>query len=176
MEKYYIPFTKVGSEMEKYWVDKGCNFLIVDDFDLDLLTFVNSYRTENNVDELQINENLNNAALGHAIDMLCNDYYSHISLIKTTPANRVVAAGYSFSHLFENLNKREVSNSRNLEDPLVIAEGSLKAWISSELHRLALQNSEVANLGAAAVCVIQTKNNIPQQKCLIVAEFAKPYK
>ncbi len=175
MEKYYLPYTRVGEDMVNYWTKKDCNFEVFIDFKSIMLEELNSFRAEKNLPGLHLNEELNKAALGHAVDMIYNDYYSHISLSDTTPANRVVSSGYSFKHLYEILNRREAISTQFVINSETIARDSIISWANSDTHYEPLVNSEVIDLGTAAVCRSNEIDNTPQQICVAVAEIAFPY-
>jgi uncharacterized protein YkwD len=72
-------------------------------FVADLQTLINKARTDSGLSALTVNEKLAAAAKAHAIDMVCNNYFSHLGLSGSTPETRVKAQGYTASLVLENL-------------------------------------------------------------------------
>ncbi|HEU0291699.1 MAG TPA: LysM peptidoglycan-binding domain-containing protein [Anaerolineales bacterium] len=72
-------------------------------FVTELQTLINKARTDSGLSALTVNENLTATAKAHAIDMVCNNYFSHLGLSGSTPETRVQAQGYSASLVLENL-------------------------------------------------------------------------
>lgn len=66
-----------------------------------LQTALNSQRTGDGLAALSPNTQLTTAARDHAIDMLCNNYFSNIGLDKSTPEERVTRAGFTGSGVAE---------------------------------------------------------------------------
>lgn len=81
----------------------ACSFDENAQFVTQLETLINDERTAAGVPALTVDEQLTEAARNHAIDMLCNDYLSHIALDGSTPEQRVEAAGFNASLVLENL-------------------------------------------------------------------------
>ena len=81
----------------------ACSFEENAQFVTQLETLINDERTAAGVPALTVDEQLTEAARDHAIDMLCNDYLSHIALDGSTPEQRVEAAGFNASLVLENL-------------------------------------------------------------------------
>jgi uncharacterized protein YkwD len=80
-----------------------CSFDENADFVTQLLTLINDERTGAGLPALTVNAQLATAAKDHAVDMLCNDYLSHISLDGSTPEDRVREAGFTASLVVEDL-------------------------------------------------------------------------
>ena len=72
-------------------------------FVTDLQNLINNARTSSGLSTLTVNEKLAAAAKAHAIDMVCNNYLSHLGLSGSTPETRVAAQGYTASVVAENL-------------------------------------------------------------------------
>jgi uncharacterized protein YkwD len=68
-----------------------------------LQTLINDERTAAGLPALTVNTQLANAAKNHAVDMLCNDYFSPVGLDGSTPEERLAEAGFSASLVVENL-------------------------------------------------------------------------
>jgi uncharacterized protein YkwD len=73
------------------------------EFVTQLQTLINDERTAAGLPALTVNTQLTEAARDHAVDMLCNNYLSHIGLDGSTPEERVQKAGFTASLVLENL-------------------------------------------------------------------------
>lgn len=80
-----------------------CSFEENADFVTQLQTLINDERTAAGLPALTVNTQLTTAAKNHAVDMLCNNYFSPVGLDGSTPEQRVEAAGFSASLVLENL-------------------------------------------------------------------------
>ena len=80
-----------------------CSFEENADFVAQLQTLINDERTAAGLPALTVNTQLATAAKNHAVDMLCNNYLSHIGLNGSTPEQRVQAAGFTASLVVEDL-------------------------------------------------------------------------
>ncbi len=78
-----------------------CTFQENNTFVTELQTLINNTRTSNNLSALSTNAQLTTAAKNHAVDMLCNNYFSDLGLDKSTPAERVAKAGFTASTVAE---------------------------------------------------------------------------
>ena len=81
----------------------ACSFDENAQFVTQLQTFINDERTGAGLPALTVNSQLATAAKNHAVDMLCNDYLSHVGLDGSTPEDRVQDAGFTASLVLENL-------------------------------------------------------------------------
>lgn len=68
-----------------------------------LQKLINDERAKAGAPALVINAQLNAAAKDHAVNMLCNNYLSHVGLDGSTPKDRVQKAGFTASLVVENL-------------------------------------------------------------------------
>jgi uncharacterized protein YkwD len=80
-----------------------CSFEENAQFVEQLQTLINDERTGAGLPALTVNPQLTTAAKDHAVDMLCNDYLSHIGLDGSTPEDRVREAGFTASLVVEDL-------------------------------------------------------------------------
>jgi uncharacterized protein YkwD len=80
-----------------------CSFDENAEFVTQLQTLINDERTGAGLPALTVNAQLTKAAKDHAVDMLCNNYLSHIGLNGSTPEKRVQAAGFTASLVLEDL-------------------------------------------------------------------------
>lgn len=107
----------------------------------ELQTLINDARTSNNLSALSVNAQLTAAAKNHAIDMLCNNYFSHIALDKSTPQERVSRAGFTASVVAENIYASLTG------DP----QAALDWWMSNPENREAILNANTTVMGIAYV-------------------------
>jgi uncharacterized protein YkwD len=86
---------------------------------------------------LSLNDQLQDAATGHARDMVQKNYFDHLSPEGGTPAERVSNAGYKGSFSAENLGKGYLR-----ADQVVVA------WKNSVSHCKAMMNANSKEAGA----------------------------
>ena len=86
------------------------------------------------------NTQLLQAARGHSTDMAQNNYFSHTSLDGRTLAQRVLATGYSYMALGENIAAGQTS-----------VESVMTAWINSPGHCQNLMSPAFRDIGVACV-------------------------
>lgn len=67
------------------------------------LTLINNYRSQNGLAPLQVDVELENAALWMSSDMAAKNYFSHTDSLGRSTAARLAAFGYSYSPWGENL-------------------------------------------------------------------------
>jgi len=80
------------------------------------------------------------AASGHSSDMAQNNYFSHTSLDGRTMARRVVATGYTYSALGENIAAGQST-----------VESVITGWTNSPGHCQNLMNPAFRDIGVACV-------------------------
>lgn len=90
------------------------------------------------VPALAWNAPLTEAAVGHAIDMAANNYFSHTSLDGRTFVARIAAAGYSGTSLAENI----AAGAANVD--AVISQ-----WLASSGHCANIMSASYQDFGAA---------------------------
>lgn len=105
---------------------------------------VNTERTANNVSALTPNQRLAAAARAHAVDMLCNNYFSHTGLNGSTPQTRVRTQGYTSTVVLEHLFARYPSSA---SDPLT----AFNWWMNNSQTRAEILNSAITEYGIAYV-------------------------
>lgn len=84
------------------------------------------------------NAQLTAAAAGHSHDMADNDYFSHTSLDGRSFVDRIVAAGYVYSTLGENIAAGSSSVS-----------GAMAQWLGSPGHCANIMNATFKDFGGA---------------------------
>jgi uncharacterized protein YkwD len=106
-----------------------------------VVALVNQQRRLNgcNVD-LTISAQLSAAALNHSRDMALNDFFGHDSSDQSTMVSRVVAAGYNYSMLAENIQAGAPSPQEVVNDPIM-------GWMQSPGHRANILNCNLHEIG-----------------------------
>jgi len=107
----------------------------------ELQTLINDARTDNSISALSVNTQLTTAAKNHAIDMLCNNYFSHVALDKSTPEERVSKAGFTASVVAENIYASRTA------DP----QAAFDWWMSKPENRENILNANTTVIGIAYV-------------------------
>jgi uncharacterized protein YkwD len=118
-----------------------CDFEENSAYVTELQTLINDARTDNNLSALSVNTQLTAAAKNHAIDMLCNNYFSHIALDKSTPQERVAKAGFTASLVAENIYASLTG------DP----QAAFDWWMSIPENREGILNANTTVVGIAYV-------------------------
>jgi uncharacterized protein YkwD len=118
-----------------------CSFQESNAIVTDLQTLLNNTRTSNNLTAFSTNAQLTAAAKDHAIDMLCNNYFSDIGLDKSTPAERVVRAGFTASDVAELI----------YASPTADARAALDWWMRNQQNKDALLRADFTAVGIAYV-------------------------
>jgi uncharacterized protein YkwD len=86
------------------------------------------------------NTKLLQSAKGHSADMAQNNYFSHTSLDGRTLSQRVLAAGYSYMAVGENIAAGQTT-----------VESVMTAWINSPGHCQNLMNPTFRDIGVACI-------------------------
>lgn len=108
----------------------------IPDFVQRVLDLTNQYRAANGIAPLQLNLELNAAALSHSQDMALQDYISHNGLNGSTMSSRMNQVGYISYYYGENVAAGDTT-------PEEVVQG----WISSPEHRANLLNSAFTEVG-----------------------------
>ena len=87
------------------------------------------------------NQKLNEAALAKVNDMFLNQYFEHVSLAGTGPAELVQSFGYDYIATGENLILGNFASEKEL----------VQAWMDSPGHRDNILNSRYTEIGVAIV-------------------------
>ena len=106
-----------------------------------LQILINSERTGDNLTALNTNAQLTTAAKNHAVDMLCNDYFSDIGLDKSTPEERAARAGFTGSSVTELIYASDTATPQEAFD----------WWISNSQNSEVLLRANSTVLGVAYV-------------------------
>ncbi|PIQ81472.1 MAG: hypothetical protein COZ34_03865 [Candidatus Pacebacteria bacterium CG_4_10_14_3_um_filter_34_15] len=106
-----------------------------------LYSLINSYRKENKLSPLQINQSLEISAKRKVADMIENDYFKHEDLNGVESWYMFKTAGYEYKTAGENL-------SSGANSPWKVFD----AWKNSELHNAQLLNDTYLDMGISADC------------------------
>lgn len=89
---------------------------------------------------LSWNDKLTQAATGHSVDMMSNNFFSHTGSNGSTLAQRIEAAGYSWSSIGENIAAGQTSIN-------TVVDG----WVASPGHCANIMNPQFQHVGVACV-------------------------
>ena len=107
---------------------------------------------------LRWNANLLQAAKGHASDMAANNYFSHTGQDGRSPDQRVLAAGYSYARMGENIAAGQTS-----------VESAMAAWIGSPSHCQNMMTPDFRDIAVACV-----RNDAARYHLYWVMEMGRP--
>lgn len=107
----------------------------------EVLDLVNKYRKENGIDELSAFSKLQDVAKLKAIDLVENEYFSHISERLGTPFEMLENNGVVYTIAGENLARGSS------------IEKVVEAWINSPLHRDNILEKKFEYTG---ICVVES--------------------
>lgn len=124
-----------------------------------LLNETNEARRQQNLTEVKLDEQLNEAAQLKAADMFEKQYWSHDAPDGTKPWKWLVDAGYGYSKAGENLAKN-----------FYTAEATVAAWLNSPGHRANVLEPDYTEVGfAVATGVLEG-----QTTTVVVALYGRP--
>ena len=126
-----------------------------------LLQATNQDRQDSRVADLRLNTQLSNAAQAKALDMVHNNYWSHVSPSGRQPWQFIAAAGYSFGAAGENL-----------EYGLGASSQVVAAWMGSSEHRANVLNAQFTDVGFGIANAPDFRGAGPQT--IVVAMYASP--
>jgi len=107
-----------------------------------LQTLINEERARTNLTSLTTNAQLAAAAKAHAVDMVCNNYFSHRGETNnSTPEQRVASAGFTASLVVETIYASETATPQE----------ALNWWLSQTEDKNGLLNSTATQVGIAYV-------------------------
>jgi uncharacterized protein YkwD len=121
-----------------------CSFDENAQFVTQLQTLITDERTTAGLPALTVNTQLSTAAKDHAVDMLCNDYLSHIGLDGSTPEDRVREAGFTASLVLEDLYALHPAYGGN-------PQSAFDWWMSDADSKADLLNANTTVVGIAYV-------------------------
>lgn len=100
------------------------------------IEYINQKRVEYGFDELIVDKNVSNVALGHCVDMAENNYISHEAPSGTTPFERLDMAGIYYNSACEIL----ASGFNNPKDVV-------ESWLNSPNLKTSILSSEFTHIG-----------------------------
>ena len=106
-----------------------------------LQTLINNVRTNNNQPALNTNAQLTTAAKNHAVDMLCNNYFSPIGLDRSTPEERAARAGFTGSNVNEFI----------YASPNATPQTAFDWWMENPQNNAAILSADSTAIGIAYV-------------------------
>jgi len=121
-----------------------CSFDENAEFVTQLQTLINDERTGAGLPALTVNTQLTTAAKNHAVDMLCNNYLSHVGLDGSTPEDRVREAGFTASLVLEDLYALHPAYGGN-------PQSAFDWWMSDADSKADLLNANTTVVGIAYV-------------------------
>ena len=124
-----------------------------------LLELTNKERVKMNLQPLQYNEKLADAAKGKAENMFSKNYWSHYGPAGETPWEFILGSGYQYEYAGENLAKN-----------FLFSDGIVEAWMDSETHKENILRSEYTDVGFAIVNGVLNG----EETTLVVQMFGKP--
>lgn len=108
----------------------------------ELQTLINNQRTSNGLSALTTSAQLTAAAKAHAVDMVCNNFFSHVSETNgSTPQQRVSTAGLTASTVVETI----------YAGPDATAQDALDWWVAHTQDNNAILNSNTTLIGISYV-------------------------
>ena len=105
---------------------------------------VNYQRAQAGVPALSASSALFTAARNHSQDMATNNFFSHTGSNGSSPFDRMLAAGFSFSAAAENIYAGSGSNNS--------ASAAVSGWMNSEGHRTNMLNPAYTHAGVGYWC------------------------
>jgi uncharacterized protein YkwD len=99
-------------------------------------TLTNTQRIAAGCPALAWNDTLAVVARAHSADMAVNSYFDHNNKAGLTPAQRVLAAGYSYTLTAENIAAGQPT-----------AQDVLTSWMNSAGHKANIVNCDLHELG-----------------------------
>ncbi len=117
-----------------------CAYTPNPDFINQTLALINSQRAAYGLPALTLNAQLTAAAQGHAADMACNSFLSHVGSNGSSVGARVSAAGYSASVALENIYAQPPQYGGN-------PESAVQWWMSDLIHKNTILHNKVVEIG-----------------------------
>jgi len=113
-----------------------------DDLDAgEIISWTNYYRSEDNIASLSKNSKLTAAATAKAADLFEKQYFEHVSPTGESAADLVIAEGYNYKIVGENLALGDFQNEKELVD----------AWMASPGHRENILKEDYEEIGVASL-------------------------
>lgn len=117
-----------------------CAYTANPDFINQTLALINSQRAAHGLPALVVNAQLTAAAQGHAADMACNSFLSHVGSNGSSVQARVSAAGYTSSVALENIFGQPPQYGGT-------PDSAVQWWMSDLIHRNTILHDKVVEIG-----------------------------
>jgi len=125
-----------------------------------ILELINQERLLHSLSPLEINNQLNEAALLKANDMLSQNYWDHYAPNSKTPWQFINQTGYIYKYAGENL-------AKGFYDEKTLVQ----AWMDSPLHRANILNDKFTQTGISTI-----KGEIDKEETIFIIQlFATPF-
>lgn len=139
----------------------SCTVTFNNGYEGTVLELINDERQDQGLPAYTTDSRLRSAALVHATDMACNDFFSHTGSDGSSPADRVSAQGYSWSSVGENI----YAGSGSYGSP----SSAFQGWMNSPGHRANILSSTFTQIGVGYVYFADS-----QYRNYYVTVFATP--
>lgn len=140
----------------------SCTVTFNNGYEGTVLELINEERQDQGLPAYTTDSRLRSAALVHATDMACNDFFSHTGSDGSSPAERVSAQGYSWSSVGENI----YAGSGSYGSP----SSAFQGWMNSPGHRANILSSSFTQIGVGYVYFADS-----QYRNYYVTVFATPH-
>jgi uncharacterized protein YkwD len=114
-----------------------------------VIDLTNQQRQQHGCAALVFSAQLTAAASVHSQDMALHDLFSHTGSNGSTMISRVVATGYNYAHLAENLAAGPIT-----------AEDVVTGWMNSPGHRANILNCDLRDLGVGYSVQLDDQANV----------------
>jgi uncharacterized protein YkwD len=132
------------------------------------LCLINQERARHHELPLQLNAQLQQAAQGHAEEMIAEDYFAHVSPAGLTPVQRIQATGYiPNSQVGYTIGENIAWGTLQLSTPSSI----VAAWIASPEHLANILYAPYRDTGMAVVAAVPASLAEGQPGGLYAQEF-----
>ncbi len=121
-------------------IHPSCAYTPNPDFVNQTLALINSQRAAHDLPALSHNEKLTTAAQGHAADMACKNFLSHVGSDGSNVKERVIITGYNPSLVLETVFAQPPQNGG-------IPASAVQWWMSDLIHRSAILHKKATEIG-----------------------------
>lgn len=139
----------------------SCTVTFNNGYEGTVLDLINQERQDQGLPAYTTDSRLRSAALVHATDMACHDFFSHTGSDGSSASDRVSAQGYSWSTVGENI----YAGSGSYGSPSSAFEG----WMDSPGHRANILSTNFTQIGVGYVYFADS-----QYRNYYVTVFATP--
>jgi uncharacterized protein YkwD len=108
-------------------------------FEFQLVDLINQQRINAGLSTLAWQDQLASAARGHSLDMACNNIFSHTGSDGSSPFDRILAQGYSYSYAGETI----YGGNGSYNSP----QAAIDTWMNSQGHRDIILTGTYTSIG-----------------------------